>query len=345
LDGLREWELAANVKFVPHTNQTRWILFTYNTNFQNTFYGNYNPQVVDISSLSRAQVGQHMGHSFGVNHENIRPDQTNYLFIISINVVPGNLSFLLADPTTVTNGNYDFESVMHLSWDFGSTQQGVLATQQPRPPYFPRYQFRMGNLCLSPGDRAALKFLYGPPAVPLTNIVTTTADSGAGSLRAAMYFVQDHPGAMVKFNIATNNAGFSNGVFNIHLTGHLPPLTPECLVMYGSPQPAFRGKPLIVVDGSQIIPETFTSNSGLLIYSANNQVKNISFQGLNWNGLTLEYADATNNTIAGCWLGLDVTGSNAAPNAHQGILFVQGASHNTIGGTNALARNVISGNS
>ena len=23
----------ANVKFVPHTNQTRWILFTYNTNF------------------------------------------------------------------------------------------------------------------------------------------------------------------------------------------------------------------------------------------------------------------------------------------------------------------------
>ena len=146
LDGLREWELAANVKFVPHTNQTRWILFTYNTNFQNTFYGNYNPQVVDISSLSRAQVGHEMGHSFGFNHENIRPDQTNYLIIISNNVAPGNLSFLLADPTTVTNGSYDYESVMHLSWDFGSTQQGVLATQQPRPPYFPRYQFRMGNL-------------------------------------------------------------------------------------------------------------------------------------------------------------------------------------------------------
>ncbi len=29
LDGLREWELAANVKFVPHTNQTHWILFDY----------------------------------------------------------------------------------------------------------------------------------------------------------------------------------------------------------------------------------------------------------------------------------------------------------------------------
>ena len=344
LDGLREWELAANVKFVPHTNQTRWILFTYNTNFQNTFYGDYNPQVVDISSLSRAQVGHEMGHSFGFDHENIRPDQTNYLIILSNNVAPGNLSFLLADPTTVTNGNYDFESVMHLSWDFGSTQQGVLATQKPKPPYFTRYQFRMGNLCLSPGDRAALQFLYGPPAVPLTNIVTTTADSGAGSLRAAMYYVEDHPGATVTFNIAANDAGVSNGVYNIHLTGHLPPLATDGLVIDGSTQPGFTGKPLIVVDGSQIIPETFTSNSGLLIYSANNQVKNISFVGFNWNGLTLEYADATNNTIAGCWLGLDATGSNAAPNAYQGICLIQGASRNFIGGTTALARNVISGN-
>ena len=73
-------------------------------------------------------------------------------------------------------------------------------------------------------------------------------------------------------------------------------------------------------------------------------MKNISFSGFNWNGLTLEYADATNNTIAGCWLGLDATGTNAAPNAFQGILFAEGASHNIIGGTNALARNVISGN-
>src|SRR5208283_6217697 len=131
---------------------------------------------------------------------------------------------------------------------------------------------------------------------------------------------------------------------NIHLTGHLPVLALNGMVIDGSTQPGFTGKPLIVVDGSQIIPETFTSNSGLLIYASSNQVKNISFQGFNWNGLTLEYADATNNTIAGCWLGLDSTGTNAAPSAYQGILFVNGASHNFVGGTNAIARNVISGN-
>ncbi len=98
------------------------------------------------------------------------------------------------------------------------------------------------------------------------------------------------------------------------------------------------------MDASQIIPETFTSDT-VLIYSSSNQVKNISFTGFDWNGLTLVYADATNNTISGCWLGLDATGTNAAPNAGQGILIAAGASGNIIGGTNELARNVISGNS
>src|ERR1051325_419534 len=73
LDGLREWELAANVKFVPHTNQTRWILFAFNSNNFNNVSAGYNPQIVNISSLSRAQVAHEMGHSFGFMHENIRP--------------------------------------------------------------------------------------------------------------------------------------------------------------------------------------------------------------------------------------------------------------------------------
>jgi hypothetical protein len=347
LDGLREWELAANVKFVPHTNQTRWVLFAYNTNFLDFVAAGYSPQLITVSSLSRAQVCHEMGHSFGFTHENIRVDQTSHLTVATNNISneASNIFWFTIDPTSVTNGNYDFESVMHLGWDFVSIQRGVLPTQQPKPAYSPRYQFRMGNFCISPGDRAALAYLYGPPAVPLTNMVTTTADVGPGSLRAAMYYVTDHPGATVKFNIPTSDPGYSNGVFNIHLTGYLPPLVTNGMVIDGSTQPGFTSKPLIVVDGSQIIPETFTPTSGLLIYAASNQVKNISFQGFSWNGLTLEYADATNNAIAGCWLGLDSTGSNAAPNEYQGILIDQGASRNTVGGTNALARNVISGNS
>jgi hypothetical protein len=346
LNGLREWTLAANVSFVPHTNQSRWVLFAYDTNLLDAVLSGYSPQVVTVNSLSRAQVCHEMGHSFGFTHENIRIDAASHVEVLTNNIEdePVNLYWFTIDPTSVTNGNYDFESVMHLGWDFASLQFGALATQQPKPPYFPRYQYRMGNLCLSPGDRAALAYLYGPPAVPLTNIVTTTADWGAGSLRAAMYYVADNPGSVVRFNIPTNDPGYSNGVFTIHLTGYLPPLATNGMVIDGSTEPGFSNAPLIVIDGSQILPETFTPTSGLLVYSASNQVKSLSFQGFSWNGLTLEYADATNNTIAGCWLGLDDTGANAAPNLYQGILLQLGASGNLIGGTNALARNVLSGN-
>jgi hypothetical protein len=346
LAGLREWELAANVRFVPRTTETRWILFAYNTNGFDNVSSGYDPQVVSVSSLSRAQVCHEMGHSFGFTHENIRPDATDFITVVTNNIQdePNNIVWFTVDPTSVTHGPYDFESVMHLGWDFDSVQPGVLPTQEPKPSYFPRYQFRMGNLCLSPGDRAALAFLYGPPAVPLTSVVTTTADVGLGSLRAAMYYAADHPGSGVSFNIPTTDHGYSNGVFTIQLTGHLPPLAADGMVIDGSTQPGFNGQPLIVVDGSQILPETFTSNSGLLIYSANNQVKSVSFHGFNWNGLTFRFADATNNVVAGCWLGLDSTGSNAAPNLFQGILLAGGASGNVIGGTSALARNVLSGN-
>lgn len=346
LDGLREWELAGGVHFVPYTNQARWILFSYNTNFLDFVSGGgYSPQMVTVSSLSRAQVCHEMGHSFGFTHENIRTDKTNYIIVLTNNIYneSSNIYWFTIDPTSVAYSNYDYESVMHLGWDFVSINTNS-ATQQPTAPYFPKYQYRMGNFCLSPGDRAALKYLYGPPLVPLTNVVTTTADVGPGSLRAAMYYVTDNPGTTVRFNIPTNDPGYSNGVYNIHLTGMLPPLASNGMVIDGSTQPGFTGNPLIVVDGSQIIPETATSNSGLLIYSASNQVKNIIFQGFNWNGLTLEYSGATNNTIAGCWIGLAANGSNSAANALQGIFFNQGAGHNTIGGTNALARNVISGN-
>ena len=102
--------------------------------------------------------------------------------------------------------------------------------------------------------------------------------------------------------------------------------------------------PLIIVDSSRILADPRNANIGLLIYSASNQVRNLSFSGFNSTGLNLNGADATNNTVSSCWFGVGSTGTNAAPNGSQGILISGGASANLIGGTNTLARNLISGN-
>ena len=62
------------------------------------------------------------------------------------------------------------------------------------------------------------------------------------------------------------------------------------------------------------------------------------------NGIRIQEASTTGNTIAGNYIGLDSTGGTALPNSHGGILIVNAASDNVIGGTTASARNFISGN-
>ena len=54
-----------------------------------------------------------------------------------------------------------------------------------------------------------------------------------------MYYVTDEPGATVNLDIPTGDPGYSNGVFNIHLTGSLPPLVTTGMVIDGSTQPGF----------------------------------------------------------------------------------------------------------
>ena len=118
LNGLREWELAANVKFIPRTNQTQYILFKYNASGFDRVSGS-NPQVVEINSLSRSQICHEMGHSFGFTHEHIRPDSVNFVTVLTNNIASSNLVWFDIDATGVTNGAYDFESVMYFP---GQTQ-------------------------------------------------------------------------------------------------------------------------------------------------------------------------------------------------------------------------------
>jgi hypothetical protein len=334
LDGIREWELAGNVQFIPRTSETDYVFLKYDPFGPNRVSGSQ-PQIVEINSLTRAQICHEMGHSLGLHHEHIRPDRGTYVDVLSANISSGNAFWFDIDPTGVSNGAYDFESVMHFGRDLFSIHPGVLDTLSAKPGY-ERFQVRMGNFALSPGDRAAIAWLYG--AVTLSPVVTTTAETGPGSLRAALYHATDHPGTTVTFNIPTSDPGYSGGVFTIHSTGHLPPLVTNGTKVDATTQPGYSGSPLVFVDGSEILTES-GEPPGLMIYAANCMVKGLAFTRARWVGVAVLYPDAVGNSVCSCWSGVGPDGNTALPNTKQGIEISKGASGNTIGPDNVVSGN------
>jgi titin len=67
----------------------------------------------------------------------------------------------------------------------------------------------------------------------------------------------------------------------------------------------------------------------------------LAVSGFPGGGIELEGSD---DTVAGSFIGTNASGNGALPNGGDGVLIDSGASGNTIGGTTAAARNIISGN-
>ena len=61
-------------------------------------------------------------------------------------------------------------------------------------------------------------------------------------------------------------------------------------------------------------------------------------------GIVFTFASNTNNTIAGNYIGVDLTGTAALGNGSNGIVLQDGVQGTTIGGTTAVERNIIAGN-
>ena len=66
--------------------------------------------------------------------------------------------------------------------------------------------------------------------------------------------------------------------------------------------------------------------------------------GRGGSGIFVHHTGTNGNRVEGNFIGTDVTGTLPVPNAYQGVAIAYGASGNTVGGTNAMARNIISGN-
>ncbi len=157
----------------------------------------------------------------------------------------------------------------------------------------------------------------------IARLLTEPGADGVVSLREAIIAANTMEGA--------NTIGFSmSGV--IQPTEALPPIDDATGSL------VVDGGGMVSLDGSQLSG----TESGLVVASAGNTIRDLTVYGFPGHGLEVSGASATANTITGCVVGTD--GTTVYPNGSHGILVHDGAHDNLIGGTASSARNLIAGN-
>ena len=166
-----------------------------------------------------------------------------------------------------------------------------------------------------------------------TYTVTSTADSGAGTLRDAIALANGSGGAdTIAFNIA------GPGVHTISLTSALPTIS-DAVVIDASTQPGFSGKPLIALDGA--IAGGGVAGLVLDAGSSGSTIRGLEIG--NFASSAVRILGSSGNLIAGNFLGTNAAGTAAAGN-QVGVFISSSSTNNIIGGTSAGDRNVISAN-
>jgi len=169
----------------------------------------------------------------------------------------------------------------------------------------------------------------GATLAAATFTVTTTADSGAGSLRQAILDANAAAGAdTIVFAIP------GSGVHTIAPTSGLPSVTGPT-TLDATTQPGYAGAPLIEVDFSGAAFQFY----GLLINGGDSVVKGFCLNHA--TGPAIWLANGNGDTVTANYLGTDPTGTIIRAN---GTGITVNSTGNVIGGTTPADRNVISGN-
>ncbi len=194
------------------------------------------------------------------------------------------------------------------------------------------------------GNTSEFSAPYTPTAAaanPL--VVTTTADSGPGSLRAAITYTNA--------NFGNNTISFAipgTGVQRIALLSPLPNVT-AAVVIDGTTQPGFAGTPIVELDGVNAGP-----GSGLILYGGGITVRGLVVDRFQFAGLedtgdgivvggNYPSGDPVGDLVEGNYIGVSSDGITPLGNGAEGVA-IESSSRNTIGGTTAGTGNVIADN-
>ncbi len=355
LDAAAEWATFANLHFIPRTSQANYVTVQVLGGLEGGqsavgMVGGQQFLSVASNAWNRGTLCHEIGHTLGLVHEHQRSDRDSFVSILTNNIASNGLANFVLLTNSINQGAYDFLSVMHYSRNYLSSNPATLDTIITLPAYtnYINLMGQPGPVVLSDGDRAGVAAVYGAgPGV--SSVVTNTRDSGPGSLRAALYYAYDHAGTHVTFNIPTNDPGYSNGVFTIQPTDQLPwPVNATFLDGASEPTNSTLNPkgPCILINGA-LVPVPGPYANGLQLGATNVGGSNCTVQSLVINGfvassILITGSNTTGNTVAGCYLATDPSGSIAVSNGLP-VTISAGAHGNTIGGANAAARNLISG--
>ena len=158
-DAMREWTTKTKVRFIPHTDETNFVRFSYGDG-----YGSFIGQTGNMQPLyfpkdpDKGNIMHEIGHLLGLWHEHCRPDRDRYIKITNSNIREAFLcQFIQPISDVVTlNTPYDFNSIMHYPKDAFAkpgTKTITIINDSPR--------YHLGNRnILSSGDVAGIKLLY-----------------------------------------------------------------------------------------------------------------------------------------------------------------------------------------
>ena len=178
---------------------------------------------------------------------------------------------------------------------------------------------------------AVLSGVLGPGrAFCATFEVTNTSDSGGGSLRQAILSANLSANVpdIIHFNIA------GAGPHTISPVTPLPAIT-DPLIIDAYSQPG--ASPNTLTNGDNAVLMVLILES-LIIDTTNSTVRGVAIRQIQIGAAPNQKGS---NVVEGCFVGLDTSGTNSLASPGFGV-FVQ-TPNNRVGGTNAGARNVISG--